>query len=173
MALKMTMSKCYERAAPFFAIMACAWCTAACRNGLVNSAPERMAQGAPLTSVTSGVPSVAQAPRSDASPQPTGLPVDSEYREPDKLAKTGAETLGCRVDADCVITCRSDGSCCLEQCGCSTPMSRSFLERLEVHLARECGPKPLCPVAGCVGTKLYEAHCTKGRCSAVKLPGGV
>ena len=92
---------------------------------------------------------------------------------PDKLAKTEADPLGCRVDADCVITCRSDGSCCLEQCGCSMPMSRNFLERLEVHLADQCGPKPLCPVAGCVGTKLYEARCTQGRCSALKLPGGV
>jgi len=52
-------------------------------------------------------------------------------------------------------------------------MSRLFLERLESHLARECGPNPLCPVAGCVGTKLYEPRCKKGQCTALKLPGGV
>jgi len=52
-------------------------------------------------------------------------------------------------------------------------MSRLFLERLESHVAHECGPNPLCPVAGCVGTKLYEARCQKGQCVAIKLPGGV
>jgi hypothetical protein len=92
---------------------------------------------------------------------------------PPKLARDDDEALTCRADADCIITCRSDGSCCLEQCGCSHPMSRAFLARLESHLSRACGPDPLCPVAGCVGTKLYEPYCDSGRCAARKLPGGV
>ncbi|HMJ53064.1 MAG TPA: hypothetical protein VK540_13340 [Polyangiaceae bacterium] len=98
---------------------------------------------------------------------------DPEWRVPPTLARDPAESLACRADAECTITCRSDGSCCLEQCGCSAPMSRLFLERLESHVAHECGPNPLCPVAGCVGTKLYEARCQKGQCVAIKLPGGV
>jgi hypothetical protein len=96
-----------------------------------------------------------------------------ERRIPRKLASDASEPLFCRADADCAITCRTDGSCCLEQCGCSQPMSRSFLARLESHHAGECGPNPLCPVAGCVGTKLYEPYCDRGQCAARKLPGGV
>jgi hypothetical protein len=121
-------------------------------------------------------PSEASAPRPEREvlpPQTAASSRDVEWRLPPTLAHDPAESLACRGDADCTITCRSDGSCCLEQCGCSQPMGRQFLERLELHLARECGPKPLCPVAGCVGTKLYEVRCEKGQCSAVKLPGGV
>jgi hypothetical protein len=115
-----------------------------------------------------------------APPEPRETSADAaspvgakERRIPRKLAGDAAEPLSCRTDADCVITCHADGSCCLEQCGCSYPMSRVFLARLESHLSAECGPDPLCPVAGCVGTKLYEARCDNGQCTARKLPGGV
>jgi hypothetical protein len=108
----------------------------------------------------------------------TGADATDAARGPERriareLAGDASEPLACGADDDCVITCRSDGSCCLEQCGCSHPMSRAFLARLESHLAEACGPDPLCPVAGCVGTKRYAPRCDNGRCTARKLPGGV
>jgi hypothetical protein len=81
--------------------------------------------------------------------------------------------LACRTHDDCAITCRIDGSCCTEQCGCSQPMSRAFLKRLERYLADVCGKDPVCPVASCVGEKKYQARCERGLCVARKLPGSV
>jgi hypothetical protein len=106
--------------------------------------------------------------RADAAVFPSSPP-----ETPRKLAGAPQDMLACKTDADCAITCRFDGDCCAEQCGCSQPMSHAFSKRLERHLAESCGPEPVCPVASCVGTKKYKARCDAGTCVARKLPGSV
>jgi hypothetical protein len=130
-----------------------------CRNG----APAAAGGGPAAVARIDGRAADAPSPAVDPAPAPT----------PRRLAEQPRQSLACNKDSDCLITCRSDGDCCLEQCGCSRAMSRGFLQRLERHLAEQCGPDPLCPVAGCVGTKRYKARCVRGQCTAVKLPGSV
>jgi hypothetical protein len=172
----MTISISRQRLFVFSAVVALTSHVTSCRNGSSMAGAEPPA-GPPTVPAAPGVSTQAESstprPLPGAPPELPKSGPDSERRVPPKLGRDDADALTCRVDADCVITCRSDGSCCLEQCGCSMPMSRPFLDRLEVHLARECGPNPLCPMAGCVGTKLYEPRCHKGQCVAVKQPGGV
>lgn len=171
----MTTSTC-SKCALFFGAIATVCCAAACKNASTRAGALPLAgPNADVSAPARSSPSEASAPRftRDAAQQASGAPPTSETPIPQTLARDATDVVGCGGDADCVITCRSDGSCCLEQCGCSMPMSRAFLDRLEAHHARECGPNPRCPVAGCVGTKLYEARCRQGQCVAVKLPGGV
>lgn len=140
-------------------ILHAALASGGCRNG----APAA-AGGGPAAVARRGGQEADAASRSvDPEPAPT----------PRKLAEHPQQALACNKDSDCLITCRSDGDCCLEQCGCSQAMSRAFVQRLERHLAAQCGSDPLCPVAGCVGTKKYKARCVRGQCAAVKLPGSV
>lgn len=153
---KMTISTCFQRTFAICMGLMAVGAGAACRSP---------------SSMTAGLQPEVRATSPDAASAPGSS--EREHRVPRKLAGDPTEPLACRADADCIITCRTDGSCCLEQCGCSQPMSRTFLARLESHLSRECGPDPLCPVAGCVGTKLYEPACEKGQCAARKLPGGL
>ena len=163
--IRMTLTTCSQMALAFSMNLAALMHVSACRNWSSVSAG-----GPPETRETS-----ADAATATRGPSPDAATVvrSPERRIPRTLAGDASEPLACHADADCIITCRTDGSCCLEQCGCSQPMSRTFLARLESHLSRECGPDPLCPVAGCVGTKLYEPRCEKGQCTALKLPGGV
>jgi hypothetical protein len=137
-----------------------------CRNG---SPPVVSAEPSTPLPTISALPIAPAAP---ASPPPAASVVPSEPNaSPSRLAQTPEEVLACRTDADCIITCRFDGSCCTEQCGCSQPMSRAFAKRLERHLLEECGKDPICPVASCVGTKKDAARCERGQCVAKKLPG--
>ena len=102
--------------------------------------------------------------------EPSALPASISPPAPPALAPP-EEMLACKTHADCAITCRIDGDCCTEQCGCSQPMNRAFLKRLEQHLTKDCGNEPVCPVASCVGEKKYAARCDIGLCVAHKLPG--
>jgi len=150
---KMTLSTCSQWLLVLFMSLGSLALVPGCRNASISA--------------------VGQPEARETAPDATSATRDPERRVPRKLARDANEPLACGADADCVITCRTDGRCCLEQCGCSQPMSRSFLARLETHLSAECGPDPLCPVAGCVGTKLNEPRCENGQCTARKLPGGI
>lgn len=89
---------------------------------------------------------------------------------PGSVARLGAgrpaaEVRGCAADADCVVSCRVDGACCPEVCGCTQVYNRAFLAALTAHQSG-------CATAGCDQLKCteyappYTAACVSGRCVA-------
>jgi hypothetical protein len=91
------------------------------------------------------------------------LPRLSDASDPEEVS-------GCQTAADCVVSCRVDGSCCDQLCACTNVYSRSFLERLETQRTAEC-PTARCPIASCMPPRGETvAECVENRCVAVFKP---
>jgi hypothetical protein len=75
------------------------------------------------------------------------------------------ESTACKTDADCVLTCDTDGRCCPQLCVCTHPFNRAFAARLRAHIASTCGAA-ICPVARCMLPKATPSPvCRSNVCS--------
>jgi hypothetical protein len=123
------------------------------------------------TSSSSTSTSSSSTLSSPGGPPPTSSRVTSGGSPPPHtFAPLGASAaaLACSSDADCVVSCYTDGRCCEELCGCSRVYHRTFAASLAAAVKANCSPNVVCPVARCQGTKKAQAACEEGKCVLVR-----
>jgi hypothetical protein len=97
---------------------------------------------------------VARAPAADAALLPDAAPSTSP----------SAVTVGCQIDADCVVSCESRGHCCHNPF-CEGAESASVARDATDYNAKHCTPadKTRCPI---IGGRIQPDYVVTPRCKA-------
>ncbi len=78
----------------------------------------------------------------------------------------------CKEDADCVVSCYTDGSCCGNSCNCANVISLAFSEALAAQRKHSCN-RAVCAATICpAACKAITPRCVRGTCTAetIALP---
>lgn len=77
------------------------------------------------------------------------------------------DTLACKSDGDCALSCLQVDSCCDQLCTCDLPYNTATIELLTAWKEKRC-ELAVCPVAGCMdGTERRVAVCDNGQCKTI------
>ena len=104
--------------------------------------------------------------RAERSSRAEALAVTSHNQIPELSGRWEGRKSACKEDADCVVSCYIDGSCCGSSCNCASVISRAYSEALAAQRKHSCSQavcaKTICP-APCEAT---TPRCVRGTCTA-------
>jgi hypothetical protein len=104
--------------------------------------------------------------RSERSSRAEAPAAMSQGKMPELSGQWEGRKSACKKDADCVVSCYADGSCCGSSCNCANVISRGFSEALDAQRKRSCN-RAVCATTICPDPcKAITARCVRGTCTA-------